>query len=135
MDIQNIPGLYELIYESEYGNRFKILQDIVITIRNKLNWTPLIKRNPNTASKVPSLFDIGSLQKENPKVMKLFHNVERPEDEDNKQIKELLKYIIEEMIIYLNDLYNLPCLLEDEIIDTSQICYDLIQEVKKYGTN
>ena len=38
--IQKIPGLTEVISEFGYGRKLKILQDIVITIRKKLNWSP-----------------------------------------------------------------------------------------------
>ena len=54
---------------------------------------------------------------------------------DPIKIEELLKYIIEDMIIYLNEIYNLPTLLEDEMSDKPKIRNSIIQQVKKYGTH
>ena len=54
---------------------------------------------------------------------------------DPIKIEELLKYIIEDMIIYLNEIYNLPTLIEDEMSDKPKIQNNIIHQLKKYGTN
>ena len=109
--IQN--QLYKLIYDTEYGNRFQVLQEIANTLRKKLNWTPVLKHD-----------------KETQQIQKILNMLTDP-----IKIEELLKYIIEDMIIYLNEIYNLPTLLEDEMSDKPKIRNSIIQQVKKYGTH
>ena len=110
--IQN--QLYKLIYETEYGNRFQVLQEIANTLRKKLNWTPIIKQQTQETQQIQKILDMLI---------------------DPIKIEELLKYIIEDMIIYLNEIYNLPTLLEDEMSDKPKIRNSIIQQVKKYGTH
>ena len=110
--IQN--QLYKLIYETEYGNRFQVLQEIANTLRKKLNWTPIIKQEIQETQQIQKILDMLI---------------------DPIKIEELLKYIIEDMIIYLNEIYNLPTLLEDEMSDKPKIRNSIIQQVKKYGTH
>ena len=109
--IQN--QIYKLIYETEYGNRFQVLQEIVNTLRKKLNWTPIKKYDKET-QQIQKILDMLT---------------------DPIKIEELLKYIIEDMIIYLNEIYNLPTLLEDEMSDKPKIQNNIIHQVKKYGIN
>ena len=108
--IQN--QLYKLIYDTEYGNRFQVLQEIANTLRKKLNWTPVLKHD-----------------KETQQIQKILNMLTDP-----IKIEELLKYIIEDMIIYLHEIYNLPTLLEDEMPDKPKIHNSIIAQVKKYGT-
>jgi SAM-dependent MidA family methyltransferase len=110
--IQN--QLYKLIYETEYGNRFQVLQEIANTLRKKLNWTPIIKQQTQETQQIQKILDMLI---------------------DPIKIEELLKYIIEDMIIYLNEIYNLPTLIEDEMSDKPKIQNNIIHQVKKYGTN
>ena len=110
--IQN--QLYKLIYETEYGNRFQVLQEIANTLRKKLNWTPIIKQEIQETQQIQKILDMLI---------------------DPIKIEELLKYIIEDMIIYLNEIYNLPTLIEDEMSDKPKIQNNIIHQVKKYGTN
>ena len=110
--IQN--QLYKLIYDTEYGNRFQILQEIANTLRKKLNWTPIIKQQTQETQQIQKILDMLT---------------------DPIKIEELLKYIIEDMIIYLNEIYNLPTLIEDEMSDKPKIRNSIIQQVKKYGTH
>ena len=112
--IQKIPGLTEVISEIGYGRKLKILQDIVITIRKKLNWSPISTDR--------------YLDEENPKVATIL-NIKI----DTIQLEELLKYIIKEMIIFLKEIYNLPTFLKNETIDKKQMCNNLIKTVKKFG--
>ena len=109
--IQN--QLYKLIYETEYGNRFQVLQEIANTLRKKLNWTPIIKQETQQTQQIQKILDMLT---------------------DPIKIEELLKYIIEDMIIYLNEIYNLPTLIEDEMSDKPKIRNSIIQQVKKYST-
>ena len=110
--IQN--QLYKLIYDTEYGNRFQILQEIANTFRKKLNWSPIIKQQTQETQQIQKILDMLT---------------------DPIKIEELLKYIIEDMIIYLNEIYNLPTLIEDEMSDKPKIRNSIIQQVKKYGTH
>jgi SAM-dependent MidA family methyltransferase len=110
--IQN--QLYKLIYETEYGNRFQVLQEIANTLRKKLNWTPIIKQQTQETQQIQKILDMLI---------------------DPIKIEELLKYIIEDMIIYLNEIYNLPTLIEDEMSDKPKIQNNIIHQLKKYGTN
>ena len=112
METQIQNQLYKLIYDTEYGNRFQVLQEIANTLRKKLNWTHVLKQH-----------------KETQQIQKILNMLTDP-----IKIEELLKYIIEDMIIYLNEIYNLPTLLEDEMPDKPKIHNNIIQQVKKYGT-
>jgi len=117
METQIQNQLYKLIYETEYGNRFQILQEIASILRKKLNWTPIKKHDKETQE-----------TQETQQIQKLLNLLTDP-----IKIEELLKYIIEDMNIYLNEIYNLPTLIEDEMPDKPKIHNNIIQQVKKYG--
>ena len=105
--IQN--QIYKLIYDTEYGNRFQVLQEIANTLRKKLNWTHVLKQETQETQKILNMLT------------------------DPIKIEELLKYIIEDMIIYVNEIYSLPTLIEDEMPDKPKIQNNIIHQVKKYG--